>query len=119
MVIYGGIMNELKNTRLILKTLGDDTRLRIVNLLHKQEMNVAELYQVINSTQSNISKHLAKLRLTGIVNDRRDGQFIYYHLANSDNQFHQDLINCIIRGLSKSEIFEQDLEKLKELNKQK
>lgn len=112
-------MHELKYIRLILKVLGDDTRLRIVNLLYKQEMNVAELYQVLNSTQSNISKHLAKLRLTGIVNDKRDGQFVYYYLAKSDNQFHQDLINCIIRGLSKSEVFEQDSEKLKEVNKQK
>jgi len=112
-------MHALKNTRLILKVLGDDTRLRIVNLLHKQEMNVAELYQVLNATQSNVSKHLAKLRLTGIVNDRREGQFIYYYLAKLDNQFHQDLVNFIIRGLSKSEIFEQDLERLEEFNKQK
>jgi len=112
-------MHELKNTRLILKVLGDDNRLRIVNLLHKQEMNVAELYQVLNATQPNVSKHLAKLRLTGIVNDRREGQFIYYYLAKSDNQFHRDLVNFIIRGLSKSEIFEQDLERLEEFNKQK
>lgn len=101
----------------MLKALGEDTRLRIVNLLHKRSMNVAELCQILDSTQSNISKHLARLRLTGIVTDKREGQFIYYYLNKQGDQFHEGLINCVMKGLSESEVFQGDLNRLEGLKK--
>lgn len=108
-------MANLKGTRRILKALGEDTRLRIIALLRKNRLNVAQLCEILNSTQSNISKHLARLRLTGIVSDRREGQFIYYHLARPEDPFYEDLLDCIVNGLSESEIYKKDTERLKEL----
>jgi len=78
---------------------------------------VAELGQIFHSTQSNISKHLTRLRLTGIVNDKREGQFIYYYLTRTNGKFHQDLISCITKALSGLDICKQDLEQLKEIKK--
>ena len=108
-------MDSLRNYTLILKTLGDDTRLRIVNLLHRHSLNVAELCAILNSTQPNISKHLTRLRLTGMVEDRRQGRSVYYYLSKPKNQFHQDLFDCILSGLSESEVLREDLNRLEEL----
>ena len=108
-------MDSLRNFKLILKTLGDDTRLRIVNLLHRHSLNVAELCTILSSTQPNISKHLTRLRLTGMVEDRRQGRSVYYYLSKPKNQFHQDLFDCILSGLSESETLREDLNRLEEL----
>jgi len=102
-------MDILRRTRRLLKTLGEDNRLRILNLLRKRDMNVAELCEILGSTQSNISRHLARLRLVGIVLDRRDGQFIYYRLSTPSNKFHRHLIDSVITGLSELGAFEADM----------
>jgi DNA-binding transcriptional ArsR family regulator len=61
-----------------LKLLADETRLRIVwNLLHG-EHSVNELADHLDMQPAAISHHLAKLRLTGVVRTRRDGNRIYY-----------------------------------------
>lgn len=112
-------VNELKAARVILKALGEDNRLRIVNLLHKQSLNVAELCEILGTTQSNVSKHLARLRLTGIVHDRRDGQFIYYHLSKPGHRFHESLLKCVIKDLSGLETFREDLARLEKLSSAK
>ena len=109
-------MDDIKKARRILKSLGEDTRLRIINLLHVRDMNVSELCQILDSTQSNISKHLTRLRLTGIVSEEREGQFINYHLIKPDDKFQRDIINSIIKKLSVSKTIKEDLEKLKNIN---
>ncbi len=78
-------------------------------------MNVAQLCEILGSTQPNISKHLARLRLLGIVSDRREGQFIHYRLTIPQNEFHRDLIDCVLNGLSEEEVFKADLTALEEL----
>jgi ArsR family transcriptional regulator len=109
-------MDSLKKARRLLKALGDDNRLRILNLLGKQEMNVARLCEIVGSTQPNISKHLAKLRLLGIVSDRREGQFIYYRLTTPSSEFQENLISCVLDGLSEVKIFKADLGMLEQLD---
>lgn len=65
-----------------LKLLADETRLRIVwNLLHG-EHSVNDLADHLGMQPAAISHHLAKLRLSGVVRTRRDGNRIYY--ATSD-----------------------------------
>jgi ArsR family transcriptional regulator len=101
----------------MLKSLADDTRLRIINLLNKGELNVTDMCGVLGSSQSNLSKHLARLRLTGVVNDKRKGFHVYYFLAKPASRAHKKLVNAIIMGLAESEVFKEDIEKLKKLKK--
>ena len=68
----------------ILKALGEDTRLRIMRLLSLQELAVTELVDTLGLPQSRVSRHLAILRQTGLVKDRREGNWIYYHLVLED-----------------------------------
>jgi ArsR family transcriptional regulator len=74
------------------------------------------LCEILGSTQPNISKHLAKLRLLGIVSDRREGQFIYYRLTAPSTEFQKNLISCVLDGLSEVKIFKADLAVLEQLD---
>jgi len=108
---------RIKKARQILKSFADDTRLRVINLLNKQELNVTELCGILQSNQSNLSKHLTRLRLTGVAGDRRDGLNVYYYLIKPKNKAHQELLNSITVGLADLETFKRDIGILKELKK--
>src|ERR1700685_355043 len=66
----------LKNLRL----LADPSRLRILLLVEREELSVAELQEILAMGQSRISTHLAQLKNAGLVEDRRTGKSILYRL---------------------------------------
>ncbi len=76
-----------------LRLLADETRLRLLLLLQKEELSVAELQDVLGMGQSRISMHLGQLRKAGLVRDRRAGKHIYYTL-NADPA-HEQLTSVI------------------------
>jgi ArsR family transcriptional regulator len=66
----------------ILKTLSDPTRLRLLALVAREELSVAELQEILGMGQSRISSQLALLRQVNLVNDRRDGKKAFYSLRS-------------------------------------
>lgn len=76
-----------------LRLLADETRLRLLLLLRKEELSVVEIQEVLGMGQSRISSHLAQLRQAGLVRDRRAGKNIYYALA--DEKAHAELSSII------------------------
>ena len=106
---------RIKKARQILKSFADDNRIRIISLLNKEPLNVKELCDIIGANQSNVSKHLARLRLTGVVSDRREGFNVYYRLTRSENRNRRDFLNNIVQTLSRIEITRHDLDKLKKI----
>ncbi len=70
----------------LLKLLANDQRLIILCRLSDEELSVSELGEYVNLAQSALSQHLAKLRAQGLVATRREGQSIYYRLANPTAQ---------------------------------
>jgi ArsR family transcriptional regulator len=86
----------LKNLRL----LADSSRLRILLLVEREELSVAELQEILGMGQSRISTYLAQLKQAGLVEDRRNGKSILYRLK------------ALPRGESKA--FEQLLTLLRE-----
>lgn len=64
-----------------LRLLGDEGRLRILRLLHAEELSVAELQEILGMGQSRISMQLAQLKQAGLVDLRRAGQKSLYHLC--------------------------------------
>ncbi len=67
----------------ILKSLrlaADPNRLRILLLLEREELSVAELQEILGKGQSQISTHLAQLKQAGLVDDRRTGKNAFYRL---------------------------------------
>jgi DNA-binding transcriptional ArsR family regulator len=64
----------------VLKALAHESRLLIIDRLSRGECSVGELTDLVGSDQSTVSKHLAVLRAHDIVEDRRDGNVVFYKL---------------------------------------
>jgi ArsR family transcriptional regulator len=67
----------------ILKSLrlaADPSRLRLLLLLEREELSVAELQEILGKGQSQISTHLSQLKQAGLVEDRRTGKNAFYRL---------------------------------------
>lgn len=65
-----------------LRLLGDPVRLTICCALAQGETNPSCLAQLAGVPVAGVSQHLAKLRLSGVVRPRRDGQRVWYELAD-------------------------------------
>ena len=68
----------MSSTINLLRSLADETRLRLLLLLEQEELSVAELQEILGMGQSRISAHLAQLKRAGLVEDRRSGKNVYY-----------------------------------------
>lgn len=63
------------------KCLSDETRLSIVTLVaENKELCVCDLTEKLNLSQPKISRHLALLRSSGLLQDRRQSQWVYYSI---------------------------------------
>jgi DNA-binding transcriptional ArsR family regulator len=67
-----------------LKALSHEHRLLLLCILSQGERSVSELEQLLSLRQPTVSQQLARLRLDGLVETRRDGKTIYYSLASDD-----------------------------------
>jgi ArsR family transcriptional regulator, virulence genes transcriptional regulator len=68
----------------LLRAMGNPQRLRILLLLAERERSVIELEALVGLSQSAVSQHLARLRQTGLVRFRRDGQMTCYALEGPE-----------------------------------
>jgi DNA-binding transcriptional ArsR family regulator len=64
----------------VLRVLANESRLMIVDRLNRGECSVGELTEMVGTDVSTVSKHLAMLRAHGIVEDRRQGNQVFYRL---------------------------------------
>jgi len=78
------LMAQARAASDLLKALSHETRLLIMCLLNEGEMSVTEIEQVIDLPQATVSQQLARLRVDGLVQTRRDGRLIYYSIANKE-----------------------------------
>ncbi|MBS0589146.1 MAG: ArsR family transcriptional regulator, partial [Proteobacteria bacterium] len=69
---------DLASTSSLLRLLSDPTRVRLIALLEREELTVAELSEVLLLAQPRVSTHLAKLKEADLVRDRRAGVSAYY-----------------------------------------
>jgi len=72
--------NYYKEQARVHKALANESRLMIVDKLYEQECSVSELTELIGLDQSTVSKHLAVLLSTGIVDYRKEKNNVYYKL---------------------------------------
>lgn len=66
----------------VCKILANPKRLEILQTLRHDELTVSEIVEKMGINKANISQHLAVMRAKGIVCQRREGQYIYYSVAN-------------------------------------
>ncbi len=63
------------------KALADPTRVRLLNVLCRHELSVNELVATLHLAQSGASRHLRILAEAGLLDARRDGQWVFYRAA--------------------------------------
>src|SRR5574341_2185612 len=102
----------MANSIEIFKALGDETRLRLVNLLLQtdEELCVCEMVDALELPQYQISKHLTILKNAGLLQGSREGTWVYYRLDREESPLLRDLFKVLGRHLS--QIFADDASKL-------
>ncbi len=96
----------------VLNILGDETRLRIVNLLTRQELCVCMIEETLNIPQYNVSKHLTRLRNSGIITCRRIAQWCFYSIGKGFKDQFIELLDALIHLWKNDNQYIEDLEKL-------
>ena len=77
------VYNQVEDLALLLKSISHPIRLKILCLLQDREMSVSEIRQSVDTTGANITQHLNILRNQGIIDFRRDANFIYNRIADT------------------------------------
>ncbi|MFH1279257.1 MAG: metalloregulator ArsR/SmtB family transcription factor [Candidatus Eisenbacteria bacterium] len=97
------------------KTMANTKRLMILALLARREMNVGEIAEALETPGSNISQHLRVLRDKNVVLARKNGQMVYYRLADPRIMEGCTLIRSVLledlkqRGLVANDLEVEDL----------
>ena len=68
----------------LLKAMAHQTRLLILCILAEEEKTVSEIEELLGVQQAMVSQQLARLRMEGLVNTRREGRLVYYSLGNDN-----------------------------------
>ena len=74
--------NKLNHMVQILKAIAHPIRIQIVNILLREECRVGELVKTLGTKQSLTSQQLSIMKYSGLLKSRRDGNVVYYFLAN-------------------------------------
>jgi ArsR family transcriptional regulator len=94
--------------------LADPTRLRCLLLLAAEgELCVCELTHALDESQPKISRHLAMLRETGIVSDRREGLWVHYRLNPDLPSWAREILDTAVRANAAAKPFAQDRKRLR------
>ena len=81
-----------------LRALSDPTRLRILNLLEKNELSVHELQEITRMGQSRISTHLGLLQESGFLESRREGKRTFYKSTSHADPTTREFLQLATRG---------------------
>ncbi len=78
---------EMEKAAVILKLLGDKTRLTMMKLMDDHACCVCEFVEIFQMSQPAISQHLRKLKDLGLVEEERKGQWIFFSV-NKNNEYY-------------------------------
>lgn len=96
-----------------LKALGDETRLRILNILRYGSLCVCEIEDILQITQSNASRHLNKLMNADLVTYYKEAKYVYYKFDEETLREFSFIEELLSNELEKEEILKQDYNMLK------
>ena len=97
----------------VFKALSDETRLRMLKLLSEGELCVCEIMQAMEISQTRASRNLGILKAAGLVEDRRDGQWVHYSLSKEAITDYAPLLELLINSLNDDKTILKDKENLR------
>lgn len=95
----------------LFKSLGDENRLRIINLLMHAELCVCELEVMLKMTQSNVSRHLSKLKSNRIISSSKDAQWVHHKISSEFKDENELLYRYLKTKFQISNLYLKDLER--------
>lgn len=108
----------MKELEQYFKALSDANRLRILNLLLHGELCVCDIQHVLASSQPTVSRHLAYLKNSGLVLDRREGLRIFYRLAEPKHGTKRKLFEFLQDAYKGEGELREDVTRLREAIKE-
>lgn len=105
-------MSKPFDMALLFRALADRTRLRLLNLIGKDEVCVCYFVEVLKTSQPKISRHLAYLRKAGIVGARREGKWMHYRIVKPDDPRAGRVLANIQEWLSSDREMQRDRSRL-------
>src|SRR5207237_1804718 len=98
----------------IYQCLCDPTRLRILNLLSQGPLCVCHFQEVLGEPQVKISKHLGYLKSRGMVEARREANWMIYRLPATPSRELKANLSCLHDCVQEDPVFRCDTERLRE-----
>jgi ArsR family transcriptional regulator, arsenate/arsenite/antimonite-responsive transcriptional repressor len=100
------------NMERFFQALGDNTRLRLLNLMGGQEVCVCYFVEILGGPQPKISRHLAYLRGAGIVSARREGKWMHYRIVMPPHIGAAQILKQTLSWLKEEKAMQKDLAQL-------
>ncbi|NLJ97874.1 MAG: winged helix-turn-helix transcriptional regulator [Tissierellia bacterium] len=101
----------------VMKVLADETRMRILNILKDEELCVCEIEIILDISQSNASRHLNRLMNAKVLDNYKDGNYVYYKINEKGVEEYPFIREIIEKHTMKDEIYKKDYGRLKEFRK--
>jgi ArsR family transcriptional regulator len=96
----------------VLDVLADESRRRILVLLERQELCVCELVNALGLPQPTVSRHLMVMRDAGMVEQRKDGRFVFYRIDARLPSWARQMLDALREGSAREPAFRDDRRKL-------
>ncbi|MFY0653325.1 MAG: metalloregulator ArsR/SmtB family transcription factor [Cyclobacteriaceae bacterium] len=109
---------KLKNFNLqfgaqIFKSFSDESRIRIMSLLYRnEELCISDLELILDFTQTKTSRHITYLKNAGLLGFRKHDQWVFYHIKDEA----LDIVDQIFQYLNKDPILLKDHKTFEVLN---
>jgi ArsR family transcriptional regulator len=103
---------RIESMATLFQALGDPTRLRIIGLLLGGEVCVCDIHESLRITQPKASRHLAYLRRAGLVATRREGLWVHYRLADTDDAVLDPVRQAVAHALGHLKSIREDGQRL-------
>jgi ArsR family transcriptional regulator, arsenate/arsenite/antimonite-responsive transcriptional repressor len=100
------------NMERFFQALGDNTRLRLLNLMGDQEICVCYFVEILDQLQPKISRHLAYLRSAGIVAARREGKWMHYRITTPPHDGAAQILRQTLDWLKEDKAMQADRARL-------
>jgi ArsR family transcriptional regulator, arsenate/arsenite/antimonite-responsive transcriptional repressor len=92
---------SMRSLSRVFKAVSDETRLTIMALIFRHgHLCVCEVEQILGITQSKASRHLRYLRDAGLLEDRRDGLIVNYHLPEEPDPDRRSILEFLEKLLA-------------------
>jgi ArsR family transcriptional regulator len=104
----------------VFKALSDPNRIRIVKMLGERRLCMCEVREMLNLSNSTVSKHLTILRNADLLLDSKEGKWVNFRLNDkSEFRFIRSVISLIKNSFEDDEAIQEDLKKVHRVNRKK